>query len=175
MAKKVKAAKKKVVKKNKKVVEKKSAKKKEEKVKVKKAAKKQEKAEKKNNMSHSVSQKVVNLLLDEGHMSAEKIAKKIGKRKAFVDKVANGKATLSAEELGKLTKAVGSSIGSSLIKRISDITMDDVKEAAEKAKSVAAKAVKGTPDFTSDVLRKALKETGNVIQSAGAFLKGLGS
>ncbi|MBN2589411.1 MAG: helix-turn-helix transcriptional regulator [Sedimentisphaerales bacterium] len=163
MAKKVKAAKKKV------------AKKQEKKQKDKKQTKKQKKEAKKNNMSHSVSQKVLQLLMDEGQMSADKIAKKIGRSKVFVNKVINGEATLSAEELGKLTKAVGSSLGSSLIKKISDITMDDVKEAAEKAKSAAAKAVKGTPDFTSDVLKKALKEAGNVIQSAGSFLKGLGS
>ena len=130
---------------------------------------------KKNNMSHSVSQKVVKLLMEEGQMSVSEIAKRIGRSRIFVNKVINGEATLSAEELGKLTRSVGSYLGSSIIKKISDITMDDVKEAAEKAKSAAAKAVKGTPDFTSDVLKKALKETGNVIQSAGAFLKGLGS
>ena len=130
---------------------------------------------KKNNMSHSVSQKVIKLLMEEGHMSVSEIAKRIGRSRIFVNKVINGEATLSAEELGKLTRSVGSYLGSSIIKKISDITMDDVKEAAEKAKSAAAKAVKGTPDFTSDVLKKALKETGNVIQSAGAFLKGLGS
>ncbi len=137
--------------------------------------KKQKKTVKKNNMSHTVSQRVLRLLMDEGHMSVDQIAKKIGRSRIFVNRVANGEATLSAEELGKLTKSVGSYLGSSLIKKISDITMDDVKDAAEKAKSAAAKAVKGTPDFTSDVLKKALKETGNIIQSAGAFLKGLGS
>lgn len=137
--------------------------------------KKQKKTVKKNNMSHSVSQKVIRLLMEEGQMSVDKIAKKIGRSRTFVNKVINGEATLSAEELGKLTRSVGSYLGSSLIKKISDITMDDVKEAAEKAKTAAAKAVKGTPDFTSDVLKKALKETGSVIQSAGAFLKGLGS
>ncbi|MBN1974248.1 MAG: hypothetical protein JW787_11450 [Sedimentisphaerales bacterium] len=136
---------------------------------------KKKKTVKKNNMSQSVSQKVIKLLMEEGEMSSDKIAKKIGRSKIFVNKVAKGEATLSAEELGKLTKSVGSYLGSSLIKKISDITMDDVKDAAEKAKSAAAKAVKGTPDFTSDVLKKALKEAGNVIQSAGAFLKGLGT
>ncbi len=136
---------------------------------------KQKKSVKKNNMSRTVSQRVLRLLMDEGNMSVDKIAKKLGRSRIFVNRVVNGEATLSAEELGKLTKSVGSYLGSSLIKKISDITMDDVKDAAEKAKSAAAKAVKGTPDFTSDVLKKALKETGNIIQSAGAFLKGLGS
>ena len=136
---------------------------------------KQKKTVKKNNMSHTVSQRVLRLLMDEGQMSVDKIAKKLGRSRIFVNRVINGEATLSAEELGKLTKSVGSYFGSSFIKKISDITMDDVKDAAEKAKSAAAKAVKGTPDFTSDVLKKALKETGNIIQSAGAFLKGLGS
>lgn len=124
----------------------------------------------KNNMSLSVSQRVITLLIEEGKMSVDQIAKTIGRSKIFVNRVIRGEARLSAEELGKLTK----SISSSLINKISAITMDDVKDAAEKVKSAAENAVKGTPGFTKDALKKTLRETGKILQATGSFLKGLG-
>lgn len=131
----------------------------------------------KNNMSLSVSQRVITLLIEEGKMSVDQIAETIGRSKIFVNRVIRGEARLSAEELGKLTKCISSfakSISSSLINKISAITMDDVKDAAEKVKSAAENAVKGTPGFTIDVLKKTSRETGKILQATGAFLKGLG-
>ena len=125
---------------------------------------KEKNSTRKNNMSSSVSQRVVKLLIEEGKLSVDQIAKTIGRSKIFVNKVSKGEARLSAEELGKLTK----SISSSLINKISAITMNDVKR-------VAANVVKETPGTTKVALKKMLKETGTILQSAGAFLKGLGN
>jgi predicted transcriptional regulator len=104
------------------------------------------------------------LLIEEGKLSVDQIAKIIGRSKVFANKVTRGEARLSAEDLGKLTK----SISKSLINKISAITMNDVK-------CVAENVVKKTPSATKDALKRMSKEAGAILQSAGAFLKGLGS
>ena len=125
----------------------------------------------KSKMSRSVSQRVIMLLIVKGKLSADQIAKTIDRSKNFVNKAAKGEATLSAEELGKLTK----SIGSSLINQISAITMGDVKDTAEQVKYIAENVVKGAPGFTKDALKRASREAGGILEATGAFLKGLGS
>jgi hypothetical protein len=111
-------------------------------------------------------------------MTTEQIAQKLGKSKSFVNKVANGQATLSVEELGKLTVSVSRTLGSPIVKKISEITMEDVHENLEKAKEAVGDALKGivknAPSATANASKKVLKTTGRVIEAAGQFLQGFG-
>lgn len=129
------------------------------------------KSTRKNKMSPYISQRVISLLVGEGKMSVDQIANTIGRSKIFVNRVIKSEASLSAEELGKLTK----SIGSSLINKISAITMDDVKSVADSIKSTAENIAKEAPGFTKDTLKLASKKAGGILEAAGAFLKGLGN
>lgn len=134
----------------------------------------EEKKEKSLKFSEAVTKKVIKLLREDGKMSVADIASAIGKSNKTVYKMAQGKSRLSAEAYGKLA----SSISSSLVVAIQNITMEDVKEVAGKAgelaKELCCKGSKAGTKLSRSAVKKVVKTTGRLLQAAGEFIKALG-
>lgn len=126
--------------------------------------------------SASATKRVIGILRTDGKMPVTKIAEIIGKSNNTVYNMAQGKATLSADEYGKLV--FSGSLPSSVIAVLRSITMEDVKKRLSLAGELAQKICAGGSErgirFSKAAAKKAARTTGRILQAAGEFIKALG-
>jgi hypothetical protein len=145
-------------------------------------------------LSISLSSRIIDILMNDG-MTAPQIAQKIGKSRKFVYDVRNGKARLSAQDLGSLAGKVGKIVSGDTLEKIRQISKDDIKETAERVKGVASTlldnlkndvAAKGKElsvtakkyydqavPGSKKAARVAVRSIGTFLQASGEFLQGV--
>lgn len=131
---------------------------------------------KETSFSASVTREVIRILRTDGKMPVTKIAEVIGKSNNTVYNMAQGKATLSADEYGKLV--FSGSLPGSVLTALRNTTMEDVKKRVSQAGELAKKIYDSGSErgigFSKAAAKKAARTTGRILQAAGDFIKAFG-
>ena len=144
--------------------------------------------------SAAVTRKVIQLLREDGKMSAGEIANVIGKSRNTVYSMAQGKPRLSAEDYGNLVRS--GSLPSSVLAALQDISKKDVRQAVDDAgkfakdlyekgskegirlSKVAIETGTGLSKVAaakgSELSKNVAKVTGKCLKRLGEFIEALG-